>query len=597
MDVPPCSEISKDKHCFQKKSPKKDVLNPELMNAGNTNSSLSEAGPIIHALDPEISRGCYPELPEGWKRIVKERKTGKSAGKSDIYIISPQGKRFRSSKEVENYFQRSAGEENLKAKDLNVFGRGCTLRRIASAKQTAFLQTNNSPVQGIGKLTVNLPLTLSRVPQNAEVEEGPETESNCCMSKRQKQTEVKNASKQKPKKGTKPQNPSRLRMCSKRGSSARAGQKEWPSEDGELGERILANRRKANFKSKRKTSSRKSKQQAADSKKQLPKKQAFESKDTVELKVEEAGEPVTEGSEFNRQVAQMSKEGDADPITFPETSDIKLGMSPSQTHFSKSGITCEISDSGTNDSDGNRFTLLKTQASSPPRRKAFAKWIPPRSPFILVQETLFHDPWKLLVATILLNKTTGKKAIPVLWDFLERYPSAEVAREADWKEVAALLKPLGLYELRAKAIIKFSDEFLTKQWRYPIELHGIGKYGNDSYRIFCVKEWKEVKHSSGQEASRAQPSTSGMRREPQEGPPSHPRTSPSASAETSTTVGIIVSAETYSHTGESTTQLPGQPPKAVPADVSDYRRSVGGQASAEPQASDNSHSAGDVHAA
>lgn len=36
------------------------------------------------------------------------------------------------------------------------------------------------------------------------------------------------------------------------------------------------------------------------------------------------------------------------------------------------------------------------------------------------------------------------------------------------------------------------DDFLTKDWRYPIELHGIGKYGNDSYRIFCVNEWKHV---------------------------------------------------------------------------------------------------------
>eukprot|EP00075_Anas_platyrhynchos_P034607 XP_027323860.1 methyl-CpG-binding domain protein 4 isoform X3 [Anas platyrhynchos] len=83
------------------------------------------------------------------------------------------------------------------------------------------------------------------------------------------------------------------------------------------------------------------------------------------------------------------------------------------------------------------------EAPSPPRRKALRKWTPPRSPFNLVQETLFHDPWKLLIATIFLNKT--------------------------------------------------SDEYLTKQWKYPIELHGIGKYGNDSYRIFCVNEWKEVR--------------------------------------------------------------------------------------------------------
>lgn len=38
-----------------------------------------------------------------------------------------------------------------------------------------------------------------------------------------------------------------------------------------------------------------------------------------------------------------------------------------------------------------------------------------------------------------------------------------------------------------------AEEYLTKEWRYPKELHGIGKYGNDSYRIFCVNEWKKVK--------------------------------------------------------------------------------------------------------
>ena len=39
--------------------------------------------------------------------------------------------------------------------------------------------------------------------------------------------------------------------------------------------------------------------------------------------------------------------------------------------------------------------------------KRDTSWVPPRSPFNLVQENLFHDPWKLLVATIFLNRTTG----------------------------------------------------------------------------------------------------------------------------------------------------------------------------------------------
>lgn len=34
------------------------------------------------------------------------------------------------------------------------------------------------------------------------------------------------------------------------------------------------------------------------------------------------------------------------------------------------------------------------------------------------------------------------------------------------------------------------DEFLIKDWKYLIELYGIGKYGNDFYRIFCVNEWR-----------------------------------------------------------------------------------------------------------
>lgn len=53
----------------------------------------------------------------------------------------------------------------------------------------------------------------------------------------------------------------------------------------------------------------------------------------------------------------------------------------------------------------------------------------------------------------------GKMAIPVLWEFLEKYPSAEVARTADWRDVSELLKPLGLYDLRAKTIVKFSGMF------------------------------------------------------------------------------------------------------------------------------------------
>lgn len=51
--------------------------------------------------------------------------------------------------------------------------------------------------------------------------------------------------------------------------------------------------------------------------------------------------------------------------------------------------------------------------SSPPtsvkqhRHLLYPDFRPPASPFHLVQEQLYTEPWKLLVATIFLNKTTG----------------------------------------------------------------------------------------------------------------------------------------------------------------------------------------------
>ena len=47
------------------------------------------------------------------------------------------------------------------------------------------------------------------------------------------------------------------------------------------------------------------------------------------------------------------------------------------------------------------------QGLPPPRLYRDETWTPPKSPYNLVQESLFHNPWKLLVATIFLNRTTG----------------------------------------------------------------------------------------------------------------------------------------------------------------------------------------------
>ena len=50
-------------------------------------------------------------------------------------------------------------------------------------------------------------------------------------------------------------------------------------------------------------------------------------------------------------------------------------------------------------------------------------------------------------------------AIPLLWKFLNRWPSAEQARKADKERIAKMLQPLGLHETRAATIIRFSGQY------------------------------------------------------------------------------------------------------------------------------------------
>ena len=101
----------------------------------------------------------------------------------------------------------------------------------------------------------------------------------------------------------------------------------------------------------------------------------------------------------------------------------------------------------------------------------------------LLQEIYQPDGWKMLTCCMLLNLTNRKQVDTVRNELFKRYPTPKDMMNANQSELAELLKPLGLYNRRAKSLKKMSEGYV-KGFKSVDELYGIGKYAMDSWEIF-----------------------------------------------------------------------------------------------------------------
>ena len=120
------------------------------------------------------------------------------------------------------------------------------------------------------------------------------------------------------------------------------------------------------------------------------------------------------------------------------------------------------------------------------------QWKPPKSPHGLIQEDLWPDEWKILVACLLLNLTTRKQVDGVIYRLFDEYPDPSALMAADLQDLQDLIRPLGMWRKRAKTLKRFSEEYLLGEWGEAKDLHGCGKYANDSWKIFCRGSWRDV---------------------------------------------------------------------------------------------------------
>ncbi|KAL4811068.1 hypothetical protein BDV18DRAFT_150040 [Aspergillus unguis] len=142
--------------------------------------------------------------------------------------------------------------------------------------------------------------------------------------------------------------------------------------------------------------------------------------------------------------------------------------------------------------------------------------------FGLIQEQLAHDPFRLLLATIFLNRTRGGVALPILFQVFDRWPTIETMAAADPQDLIATIHRLGFQNQRAMKCIALAQTWLNRpparsrryrKLNYPqkadgrdvkineciddedprvaweiAHLPGVGAYALDSWRIFCRDE-------------------------------------------------------------------------------------------------------------
>ncbi len=105
----------------------------------------------------------------------------------------------------------------------------------------------------------------------------------------------------------------------------------------------------------------------------------------------------------------------------------------------------------------------------------------------MVQQQV-KSKWQHMVGVMCLNLTYRKQVKEVLPKLFKRYPNARAYLRGRLTTQEKMLKPLGMWQVRAKRIRKMSQQFLTWDGVEASDLHGIGKYGSDSYKIFYKNE-------------------------------------------------------------------------------------------------------------
>jgi len=107
------------------------------------------------------------------------------------------------------------------------------------------------------------------------------------------------------------------------------------------------------------------------------------------------------------------------------------------------------------------------------------------------------DPYRILIAEMLLRKTTARQVATIYKDFLRFFPDPKSLAEASIESLEIILKPLGMYKVRARILKDLGRVLVTKFSGYVprskhelLSLPGVSEYTANA--VLCFAYNKEV---------------------------------------------------------------------------------------------------------
>lgn len=106
------------------------------------------------------------------------------------------------------------------------------------------------------------------------------------------------------------------------------------------------------------------------------------------------------------------------------------------------------------------------------------------------------DPYEILIAEILLQKTAAEKVEPIYEEFLSAYPSLTELAEADRDELADIIYSLGFQNQRSKALISIGQTLRSSgvpdDAERLLKLPYVGRYATNATLCFAFGEPRPI---------------------------------------------------------------------------------------------------------